>query len=54
MSMVSPRQHESEDKDVMMGEEAGKSLPQQENTQEPPVLVRVPLNLTRQMSDLSF
>lgn len=54
MSMVSPRQHESEEKDAMVAEEADSSSPQQESTQEPPVLVRVPLNLTRQMSDLSF
>jgi hypothetical protein len=45
MSMVAPRQREGEDE-----EDETNEAPDQ----TPPVLVRVPLTLTKQMSDLSF
>ncbi|CAM0140678.1 unnamed protein product [Umbelopsis sp. WA50703] len=41
MSMVSPRQHENEEKDSMEAEDMVSSLPKQDCTQEPPVLVRM-------------
>lgn len=45
MSMVAPRQREGEDEEGETNEAPD---------QTPPVLVRVPLTLTKQMSDLSF
>jgi len=52
MSMVAPRQREGEDEetDAMKTDQ----VPDQVPDQAPPVLVRVPLALTKQMSDLSF
>jgi hypothetical protein len=49
MSMVAPRQPKDE------GEEEDANDKKVENTEEAtPVLVRVPLPLTKQMSDLTF